>query len=460
MPSFLQIRKKDSPALFHLLQQFPHWILFLVWITAGWRVSAEEKKSGGIFRAACVKVDITPSAPKWLRGYGPRESNGVHDKIYHRILAMDDGQTGFYLVSTDACSISPSFRDEFCEQLKKETGISSGQIWWSTTHTHSAPFVGPQVLAPLFSKTLGKRNSMKPDVEHWEWVKNLLIKGIKEARGKLEPARLGIGKGEAFANINRRQKMPDGSIRLGKNPDGVVDRQFGLIRIERVDHSLIALVADYAIHGTVLGGRNRLISGDVPGHVAEYVEGKTGALMLFINGAEGNVAPLYSTRPNFARSRMGEFDALLGDKIVAASDSISRTSVKVTLSLGETVIETPRRPGLGWPESLAAYSGDAKDGGEKLVRIPVRTLIINRDTLIWSAPLELFSEIAMNIRGESPFPNTFYYGLTNGSLLYLPTKIAFSEGGYEPNVSPFTPQAEADFIAGVSRFIRDLHHQR
>lgn len=32
---------------------------------------------------------------------------------------------------------------------------------------------------------------------------------------------------------------------------------------------------------------NTLISGDVPGIIAEYVERKVGAPMLFINGAEG-----------------------------------------------------------------------------------------------------------------------------------------------------------------------------
>ena len=63
----------------------------------------------------------------------------------------------------------------------------------------------------------------------------------------------------------------------------------------------------------------------------------------------------------------------------------------------------------------------------------------------------------MNIRNASPFANTFYFGLTNGSLLYLPTKSAFAEGGYEPNVSPFTDQAEADFTSGVTKYLQGLN---
>jgi hypothetical protein len=391
-----------------------------------------------------------------MHGYGPRKSNGIHDRIYHRIVAMDDGLIQFFLVSTDVCTISPSFHDGFCKELKRDTGIKPEQVWWSATHTHAAPHVGPQDLGQLFSKSLGDRFSMKHDVAHWNWVKEVLIEGLEEARSRLEPARLGIGTGESQANINRRGTNAEGKSVLGEDPDGSVDRQIGLIRLERPDGSLIALVANYAIHGTVLGGSNSLISGDVPGIIAEYVERKIGAPMLFINGAEGNVAPCYSVRADFLSSHMEEFDALLGDKILAANASIQHTTAKVTFVLGKTVIETPRKAGLGWLDNLADYACVSADG-TNLVRVPVRSLMINRDTVIWAAPLELFSEIAINVRKASSFLNTFYFGLTNGSLLYMPTKKAFSEGGYEPSVSPFTPQAEEDFTVGVSQYLETVH---
>jgi hypothetical protein len=38
----------------------------------------------------------------------------------------------------------------------------------------------------------------------------------------------------------------------------------------------------------------------------------------------------------------------------------------------------------------------------------------------------------------------------------LPTKAAFAEGGYEPNVSPFTDGAEADFTSAVTQYLRQL----
>jgi len=89
------------------------------------------------------------------------------------------------------------------------------------------------------------------------------------------------------------------------------------------------------------------------------------------------------------------------------------------------------------------------------VRLPVRFLKIG-DTLIWSAPIELFCEIEMAIRNRSRFTHTFYFGYTGGWLGYLPTKEGFQEGGYEPKTSPFTEQAERDLMEGVTTYIQGL----
>lgn len=95
------------------------------------------------FRAAVATVDITPETPQMLRGYGPRMSSQVHDRIYHRVVALDDGTTSFFLVSSDLCSLSPAFCDRVTGDLARELGLPPENIWWSITHTHSSPYVGP-----------------------------------------------------------------------------------------------------------------------------------------------------------------------------------------------------------------------------------------------------------------------------------------------------------------------------
>src|SRR3954451_24446967 len=75
------------------------------------------------FRASAVEADITPDSPQWLMGYNARQSTGVHDKIFHRVVALDDGRNQFYLVSSDLCLFSPGVYDEAAEALRKRLGI-------------------------------------------------------------------------------------------------------------------------------------------------------------------------------------------------------------------------------------------------------------------------------------------------------------------------------------------------
>ncbi len=402
------------------------------------------------FRASAVKMDITPDEPQWHVAYAARKSTGVHDKLYHRIVAIDDGQTQFYLISSDLTVIPPSFYRETISRVSREVGIERRQIWWTATHTHSAPAVGSSGFDKLVRPW---RKPHPPNSEYSDQVQGQLINGIRKARSLLEPARLGVTTGISFANVNRRAVDEDGKISLGSNPDRPVDRQIGLIRIARIDGSVLALVASYAMHCTVLGAGNSLLSGDAAGVVSEYVESKVRAPMLFINGAAGNVAPIYSDHGNPRAAHLSQFKTMLGDPILAAHRSLRRTTPNIRLWTGETIIETPQKPGFGWLDDSPEYI--RKDGGKTWMRIPVRFLKINNSVLIWSAPVELFNQIATAVRQRSPYPYTFYFGYANGYIGYLPIKTAFAEGGYEPGlVCPFTDQVEDDFKKGVLDYIR------
>jgi hypothetical protein len=397
------------------------------------------------FRASAVKVDITPSSSKWLAGYPPRQSTGVHDRIFHRVVAMDDGATQFFLASSDLCLIAPSVYDQFAAQLKKEAGIDPLHVWWTVTHTHSAPEVGPHGLARVM---MPERYEHEPDADYTATVQRTLIDAVREARAKLAPARLAVGTGFSSANINRRARDPEGTISLGLNPDGPVDRQIGLIRLEMLNGTPIALIANYSMHATALGPQNKLITGDAAGIVTAYVEEKIGAPVLFVNGAAGDLAPIYTVQPDFRAAHITEFNVLLGDRILAANSAMRATSAEVRFRPLQKVVETPRRKGFGWSSEIGDYL-KAAEGEAGVIRMPVRFLIVNDDLALWAAPVELFCEISMNIRSRSPFANTFYFGYANGWFGYVATRKAFSEGGYEPRTSPFTERVEDDLTRVV-----------
>ncbi len=429
----------------------------IAWAQQKVAASATPAQTG--FRAAVVKIDITPGDSQNLLGYGARKSTGIHDRIYHRIVVLDDGTTQVYLVSSEIAEVSPSEYDLVASKAKLELGINPMNLWWLVTHTHSAPEVGPPGLGSTF---LGDRFKHEIDANYTSMVERKLIDGIKEARQKLAPARLGVGWGFSQANINRRARDVDGTTSLGLNPDGAVDRRIGLIRIDKEDGTPLLLIANYPIHGTVLGGENTEISGDAPGVVAEYVEQKLGVPLVFVNGAAGNLAPIYSVYPTFEGGHLAQFRVLLGDKILEANRKIS-TNKEVVLNTGSLIVETPRKAGLGWPEDLGNYTLTTKTG-DKMVLLPVRFLKINQDVAIWSAPLELFCEISNDIRDRSPFPFTFYFGYSNGWLGYLLSESEWQYGGYEPIVSPYTPGAAKDLTESVVGYLKgemqSLHANR
>jgi hypothetical protein len=412
------------------------------------------RPAGAALKAAVVKVDITPERPEWLLGYGARQSNGTHDPIFHRVLLLDDGKTQFAWASSDLCLFSPSFYDGMASTLEKRFGIKPVNFWWSVTHTHSAPEVGPPGMPGIF---LGDRYTHQRDETYTKMVERKLEQAIEDARARLEPVRFGVGWGSAFANINRRARDIEGPAFLGMNPDGPVDRRLGVLRFDRMDGSPLALVTNYAIHGTVLGGTSLVISGDAPGIAAAYVEEKLKTTVLFVNGAAGDIAPIYSVQPNPKAGRLTQFRVLLGDRIIETASRAKTEDGAHVLAASAITVQVPRKNGLGWAPDLGRYTLKSAYGRE-MVQLPVRFLHIGTDTAIWSAPLELFCQVAIGVRERSPFANTLYGGYTNGWLGYLPTEVEWGRGGYEPGVSPFTPPAEHELSSAVLQHLETLKH--
>src|SRR5688572_12582199 len=135
----------------------------------------EKRIYGADFRAAAVKVDITPTDAKMLAGYGARKSTGVHDRLFHRIVVLDDGKTQFILVSSDIGKMAPSVYDQAADALKA-IGISQQEFWWTVTHTHSAPEVGPPGLSGIF---LPDRYKHAPNTSYTSEIIRKLVDGVK-----------------------------------------------------------------------------------------------------------------------------------------------------------------------------------------------------------------------------------------------------------------------------------------
>jgi hypothetical protein len=79
------------------------------------------------------------------------------------------------------------------------------------------------------------------------------------------------------------------------------------------------------------------------------------------------------------------------------------------------------------------------------------------DEIAWvSLPGEIFVELGLGIKAGSPFKQTIIATLANGSVGYIPTVRAFTEGNYEVVSSRCAPGSGELLVASAIRQLRQL----
>jgi hypothetical protein len=69
------------------------------------------------------------------------------------------------------------------------------------------------------------------------------------------------------------------------------------------------------------------------------------------------------------------------------------------------------------------------------------------DVVLCGVSGELMTEMGMKVKKESSYPATVVITHCNGSSGYICTDKAFTEGGYEPNVSRLMPGVEKPLVS-------------
>ena len=78
------------------------------------------------------------------------------------------------------------------------------------------------------------------------------------------------------------------------------------------------------------------------------------------------------------------------------------------------------------------------------------------DTALVGLPLEIFTEIGIAVRGQSPFSDTLVSGYSNGWQGYLPTRADYPFGGYEVDTSPYAPGADEELVRSLADLLREM----
>lgn len=385
------------------------------------------------FYASAIKVNITPDLehPIWLDGYPERSKpcEGVHNDIFLRVVALKDGHETIFIVSTDLYAIQDEFYDSAMDELEKTSEFKREQILWTCTHTYSAPEVSLNGRNPEYSK----------------FLKETLIHAIKKAYTQLEPATIGSAMGRSFMNMNRRGEYADGSIHITKNPYAVVDREVGVIKIEKANGEPLAILINYPCHGTALYHTNMKISGDIAESTTRYVEKQLNndVVALYLNGASGDVDPVYAYMRDIKDTNF-ELDILgimLGKDVLETMDKI-QTVEPVELQSVYKEIHVPRK------QSEKNTVGPVLPVNISIARIG--------DVILAASSANAFNEIGMAIKHMSPYAKTFYIGHCNGYAGYIPTEIAFQKGGYEVESSHTTTEAEWLFTHHIVEELRKM----
>ncbi|HTY94015.1 MAG TPA: neutral/alkaline non-lysosomal ceramidase N-terminal domain-containing protein [Steroidobacteraceae bacterium] len=414
----------------------------------------------GVLRAGASRIDYTPT------GKLPPNFNGVLDPIYVRSVVLDNGRTRAALVAIDAGAMPAELYKKVSARAAAELRIPASQLLMSASHTHSVPF--------------------RLD----DAVEETILRSLREAVGRLQPARVAWGTGVSYINVNRDRVDPKTNRWWeGPNYDGTSDKTVAVVRIESATGKPIAVYYNYAVHGVITGTLD-MISGDIPGAASRYVEESLGddAVALWTSGAAGDQNPIYFNQTYELRDiRIADY-AKRGEDISNAmppgGQGLDRSNPRVKtlmeqqkrineslgLMLGEEVLHVMReglekstgditlrgaQVSLSCParqrtdQGRAGFEGRYVDDGQ--VAIGLGALRIG-DVYVGAVDAEVYNGIALRLKRESPFKHTMMATLTNGTAEtgYIPTDDAFGRNVFQVLSSRLKPGcAEAGIVNGL-----------
>ena len=245
----------------------------------------------GEFRAGAARADITPPIGISMAGYYSREgvSTGVERPLTATALVLTNGDVKIVIVCCDLIFIQSPAVDEIRRRIGEAVGTDGGSVLINCSHTHCGP-------SPLFATWEGEYQELLQQT-YMANLANLLVGCVCEANQRLQPARIGAGTGTAYIGINRREKGEDGRIFLGENPEGPMDPEVGVIRVDAKDGRPLAVLFSYGCHTVTMGPKNLRLTPDFPGPARELIESATGAIALFLQAAGGNINPITGIGP-------------------------------------------------------------------------------------------------------------------------------------------------------------------
>jgi len=409
------------------------------------------------FSVGVAKVDVTPTHPVVLAGYGSRttEHEGVDSKIWARALAIGE-QTPLLLLAVENCGVPAPMVEEVAERLKEKANVERNALAVCSTHTHSAPsLVG-------YASVLWQ-GRLTPDGQHraqqyTQWLTDRLVDVAFKAIEARQPAKLAWNQGIVTFGGNRRVLKNGQWAGFGLQPDGPVDHSMPVLVATGRDGKTIAIWTNYACHCTTLGAGNR-ISGDWAGFASQMIEeNHPDAVALTTIGCGADIGPQPSGNAEIAR-RHGqsiaiEVERLLPDvKPLSAPPQPAMRTVKLPLGDIPSREEWEQRAaGGGFAGQHAQLMLKRLDRDGQLsqhVDYPVTVWAFGDDLAIVFLPGEVCVDYAVRLKMDLDWNRLWINAWSNDVPCYIPSRRILQEGGYEADFSMIYYGQPSRFAAEV-----------
>lgn len=427
----------------------------------------------GTLRVGAARVDITlPPDPA-----NPPSGKYGHEKLYVRAIVLDDGATRAALIGADQGGLSDLIWHEASKQIAAELKCPIENIIMSATHTHSA--WGPG----------GFRAANDPNAPPPPIIAQMLD-AVRQAKAKLQPARVGFGTGKSYLNVNRDAIDPETHLwTQAPNLDAPSDKTVAVVEFIGSNGKPIAVYMDYAMH-PVNGWLAGFTSADFAGAASRYVEQAFGdeAVAVFAQGASGDQNPLYlraATNALASRSgvpitgyvmtreiveapiRDGKINAgpldpavrdalervmdsegvLLGEEVIRVMTNITRLDDSPQIAGDQKTVTCPGRKRID--SGREGKPGTYADGDPVEIRLGALRI---GNVALTSVDAELYTEIGLRLKRESPMADTVMVTLANGRANsgYIPNDAAFGANTFQVLGSNLKPGcAETAIVNGL-----------
>lgn len=455
--------------------------------------------------AGTGRRDITPAPGTPQGGWGAQTHQrgvGADLPLYATALVLSQGDLQAAIVEADLIGFDSEWTTKILDAIVHSTGIPREHIRFSCSHTHSGPNT-------FRLKTITEGLDLA--LSYLEGLPEQIAEAVHQAQQGLKPARCAAGAGTCEINVNRRLKMPDGRVVVGRNWSGPRDSTVRVVRFDDLNDNPLATIVHYACHGTTMGWQTPYFTPDYPGATRQVVEQQVGGTCLFLQGAAGNLTPRRGFTGDLkVYRRLGTLLGLEASKIAIGIETRPRqerltgvlesgTAIALyedeaaepepsVLVVRSRFLPLPLRS-FPPPQELEVEAEKMrhelarlrKEGGEEEIRAATSRatqagmraersrLYYGRTHLDWqlqgirigsiallSIPGEPFIEISQRIVASSPFAHTLFSGYSNGGFGYLPARSAYAEGGYEVETTPFAEEAEDVLVKESLQMLEEL----